>query len=224
MSNHNKRLLFLEDLYDFYSNRYKRSTHFSAEKSGHQIFVQVPAEFEVDKNADYKDESLLFCKVKLMHSGENRNHSSVTDEALKKASKTLAYKPVLANFMEYEDEETGETLKDFTSHDMELNDDGSVNYIEKQVGCFTSDKPFFEVEEETGHNFLYGYCAIPVDYTDAASIIERKNGTKISVELAVNEMEYSGKNKVLELTDVVDRKSTRLNSSHKHRSRMPSSA
>ena len=203
MSNHNKRLLFLEDLYDFYSNRYKRSTHFSAEKSGHQIFVQVPAEFEVDKNADYKDESLLFCKVKLMHSGENRNHSSVTDEALKKASKTLAYKPVLANFMEYEDEETGETLKDFTSHDMELNDDGSVNYIEKQVGCFTSDKPFFEVEEETGHNFLYGYCAIPVDYTDAASIIERKNGTKISVELAVNEMEYSGKNKVLELTDVV---------------------
>lgn len=198
-----KRLLFMEDLYDFYSNKYKRSTHFSAEKSGHQIFVQVPAEFEVDKNADYKDESLLFCKVKLMHSGENRNHSSVTDEALKKASKTLAYKPVLANFMEYEDEETGKTLKDFTSHDMELNDDGSVNYIEKQVGCFTSDKPFFEVEEETGHNFLYGYCAIPVDYTDAASIIERKNGTKISVELAVNEMEYSGKNKVLELTDVV---------------------
>ena len=198
-----KRLLFMEDLYDFYSNRYKRSTHFSAEKSGHQIFVQVPAEFEVDKNADYKDESLLFCKVKLMHSGENRNHSSVTDDALKKASKTLAYKPVLANFMEYEDEATGETLKDFTSHDMELNDDGSVNYIEKQVGCFTSDKPFFEVEEETGHNFLYGYCAIPVDYTDAASIIERKNGTKISVELAVNEMEYSGKNKILELTDVV---------------------
>lgn len=198
-----KRLLFMEDLYDFYSNKYKRSTHFSAEKSGHQIFVQVPAEFEVDINADYKDESLLFCKVKLMHSGENRNHSSVTDEALKKASKTLAYKPVLANFMEYEDEETGETLKDFTSHDMELNDDGSVNYIEKQVGCFTSDKPFFEVEEETGHNFLYGYCAIPVDYTDAASIIERKNGTKISVELAVNEMEYSGKNKILELTDVV---------------------
>ena len=198
-----KRLLFMEDLYDFYSNKYKRSTHFSAEKSGHQIFVQVPAEFEVDKNADYKDESLLFCKVKLMHSGENRNHSSVTDEALKKASKTLAYKPVLANFMEYEDEETGETLKDFTSHDMELNDDGSVNYIEKQVGCFTSDKPFFEVEEETGHNFLYGYCAIPIDYTDAASIIERKNGTKISVELAINEMEYSGKNKILELTDVV---------------------
>lgn len=199
----NKRLLFIEDLYDFYSNKYKRSTHFNAQKTGHQIFVQVPAEFKVDENSNYKDDSLLFCKVKLMHSGENRNHSSVTDEALTKAAKTLAYKPILANFVEYEDEETGEVLKDFTSHDMTLNDDGTVNYIEKQIGCFTCDEPFFEIEESTGHNFLYGYCAIPREYTDATSIIERKGGTKISVELAVNEMTYNGKERVLELTDIV---------------------
>jgi hypothetical protein len=191
----------MEDLYDFYSNKYKRSTHFSAEKSGHQIFVQIPAKFEITEN-DYKDNSLLFCKVKIMHSGENRNHSCVTDEALNKASKGLAYKPILANFMEYVDEKTGETLKDFTSHDMEITEDG-VNYIEKQIGCFTSDEPFFEVEEETGHRFLYGYCAIPREYTDATSIIERKGGTKISVELAINEMSFNAKSKVLELTDVV---------------------
>ena len=196
-----KKLLFMEDLYDFYSNKYKRSTHFSAEKSGHQIFVQIPAKFEITEN-DYKDNSLLFCKVKIMHSGENRNHSCVTDEALNKASKGLAYKPILANFMEYVDEKTGETLKDFTSHDMEITEDG-VNYIEKQIGCFTSDEPFFEVEEETGHRFLYGYCAIPREYTDATSIIERKGGTKISVELAINEMSFNAKSKVLELTDVV---------------------
>ena len=40
-----------------------------------------------------------------MHSGSNRNRSNVTDDALTKASKTLAYKPILANFMEYVDEE-----------------------------------------------------------------------------------------------------------------------
>ena len=137
-----------------------------------------------------------------MHSGENRNHSSVTDNALIKASKTLAYKPVLANFMEYTDEQSGETLKDFTSHDMELDDDNNIVYIEKQVGCFTSDDAFLEVEEETGHNFLYGYCAIPRDYTAAASIIERKGGTKISVELGINEMQYNASLNVLELTDV----------------------
>ena len=194
-----KKLLTFDDLYNFYLNQNK-TCNFSSKESGYQISVQVPAQFEINK--EQKDDTLLFCKVKLMHSGENRNHSSVTDEALQKCSKTLAYKPILANFMEYVNEETGETLEDFTSHDMIQNDDGTITYIEKQVGCFTSDEPFFEVEGETNHNFLYGYCAIPRDYTSAATILERKDGSKISVELAINEMQYNASSHVLELTDV----------------------
>lgn len=194
-----KKLLTLDDLYNFYFSQGKNCT-FNAKESGYQVSVQIPARFKVEKKEN--DGTLLFCKVKLMHSGQNRNHSSVTDKALRKAAKQLAYKPILANFMEYEDEETGEILKDFTSHDIEFNEDGSVNYIEKQIGCFTSDEPFFEVEEETGHNFLYSYCAIPREYTDACSVIERKGGTKVSVELGVNEMKYNNRSKVLELTDV----------------------
>ena len=194
----NKRILSIEDLVKFCQEQ--NFEKFNSKESGYKLAVQVPAQFEI--NSEHNDDSLLFCKVKLMHSGENRNHSSVTDDALIKCAKTLAYKPILANFMEYTDEETGETLKDFTSHDMEFNDDGSVTYLEKQVGCFTSDEPYFEIEESTGHNFLYGYCAIPKVYTDTCSIIERKGGTKISVELEVNEMQYSASNHVLELTDV----------------------
>lgn len=194
-----KKLLTLDDLYSFYLEQNK-TCKFSSEESGYQLSVQVPAYFEV---SDEEDDTLLFCTVKLMHSGENRNHSNVTDEALTKAGKGLAYKPILANFMEYTDEETGETLKDFTSHDMVINDDGTATYLEKQVGCFTADEPYFEVEEETGHNFLYGICAIPREYTDTCSIIERKNGTKVSVELAVNSMEFDASKKVLNLTDVV---------------------
>lgn len=194
-----RKIYSLEDLYNLISKD-KANYSFNSERTGYQLAVQVPAQFEVMK--ENNDDSLLFCKVKLMHSGENRNHSSVTDNALIKASKTLAYKPVLANFMEYTDEQSGETLKDFTSHDMELDDDNNIVYIEKQVGCFTSDDAFLEVEEETGHNFLYGYCAIPRDYTAAASIIERKGGTKISVELGINEMQYNASSNVLELTDV----------------------
>lgn len=194
-----KKLLTIDDLYSFYLEQNK-TCKFSSEESGYQLSVQVPAYFEV---SDEEDDTLLFCTVKLMHSGENRNHSNVTDEALIKAAKGLAYKPILANFMEYTDEETGETLKDFTSHDMIINDDGTATYLEKQVGCFTADEPYFEVEEETGHNFLYGICAIPREYTDTCSIIERKNGTKISVELAVNSMEFDASKRVLNLTDVV---------------------
>ena len=200
MSEHNnkqKKLLTLEDLVKFCEE--KKMHSFSAQETGYKLAVRVPAQFEI--NEDQNDNSLLFCVVKLMHSGENRNHSSVTDEALVKASKTLAYKPILANFVEYIDPETNEKLVDFTSHDMELTEDGMV-YYEHQIGCFTADEPYFEVEEDTGHNFLYGYCAIPREYTAATSVIERKNGTKISVELEINEMQYSAKNKVLELTDV----------------------
>ena len=195
-----KRLYTLDDLYNFFLTK-NATCNFNSEETGYQLSVQIPAQFEVSD--DVEDDTLLFCTVKLMHSGENRNHSSVTDEALVKASKHLAYKPILANFMEYTDKKTGETLKDFTSHDMKINDDGTVTYFEKQVGCFTSDEPYFEVEEETGHNFLYGICAIPREYTDTVSIIERKNGTKVSVELAVNEMSFNATSKVLELTDVV---------------------
>lgn len=193
------RILTLDELYKFCQS--KKIHKFSSNETGSQIVVSVPAQFEIDDK--YVDDTLLFAKVKLMHSGENRNHSSVTDKALKKAGKGLAYKPILANFMEYVDEDTGETLQDFTSHDMILNNDGTTTYLEKQIGSFTSDEPFYEVEESTGHNFLYGYCAIPREYTPAADIIERKNGTKISVELAVNELEYNSKDKVLELTDVI---------------------
>lgn len=195
----NKKLLTLDDLYNFYFNKNENCT-FSSKETGYKLSVQVPAQFEVNKERN--DDTLLFCKVKLMHSGENRNHSSVTDDALVKASKCLAYKPILANFMEYTDEETGETLKDFTSHDMEFNEDGTVAYLEKQIGCFTSDEPYFEIEEDTGHNFLYGYCAIPKEYSDAYSIIKRKDGTKVSVELEINEMQYSASKKLLELTDI----------------------
>ena len=110
-----KRIYSLEDLYNLISSK-KADYNFSSDATGYQLSVQVPAQFEVMK--ENGDDSLLFCRVKLMHSGENRNHSNVTDEALVKAGKTLAYKPILANFMEYTDE-NGEILKDFTSHDME---------------------------------------------------------------------------------------------------------
>lgn len=192
------RYLTLDDLYTFYKNQNK-SVAFSSNEAQGSVVVQVPTKFEIVQERD--NNNLLFCKVKILHSGLNRNHSNVTDEALVKAGKQLAYKPVLANFCELTDKD-GNTYKDFTSHDMIYNEDGSVEYIEHQIGCFTTDPAYTEVEEETGHNFLYGYCAIPREYTDATDIIERKNGTKVSCEIAINEMEYSVDDNCLLLTDI----------------------
>ena len=189
-----KKLLTLEDLAKFCKEQ--NFSNFSSKDTGYQLSVQVPANFEVDGNV-YQDNTLLFGKVKVFHIGPNCNGSSVTKNAAEKALSTIAYKPLLANFCEVDG------VKDFTSHDMELNDDGSVTYVEHQIGCFTADAPVIQYDETTEKEFVFAKVAIPREYTDACDIIERKNGTKVSVELLVNEMNYSAKDDILELTDII---------------------
>ena len=194
--NKNKKILTLEDLENFYS-KYKRSTTFSSKKSGYQLAVQIPTTFEIDE--EYEDDTLLFCKSRMFHIGKNRNKSNVTEDAAKKAMKTMAYKPLLANFAEFEDEQ-GNKFVDFTSHDM-IVENNSIKYLEHQIGCVTADEPWFE--EYEGKTYVCGYLAIPRDYTEAVSVIERKNGTKVSVELLINELTYDAKEKTMLLTDVI---------------------
>lgn len=187
-----KKWLTLEDLVKFCESQKLYS--FSSKDSGYQLSVQVPATFEEIEN----DSSLMFVKIKAFHTGRNKNKSNVTLDAAKKAMKTIAYKPILANFTTNENGEP-----DFTSHDFEIDDDGNVIYIEKQIGCFTADKPTLEKDDKhEDRYYVNAKGAIPRDYTEAANIIERKNGTKMSVELIVNEMSYDSKEKELLLTDI----------------------
>ena len=185
------KLLTVEQLYQFCLNN--KFYHFSSKDSGYQLCVQVPAKFEKEAS----DDSLLFVKIKVFHTGKNRNKSNVTVDAAKKAMKNMAYKPILANFTDVNGE------KDFTSHDGYIDEDGNWKYLERQIGCFTTDKPYMEQDPNNeDRQYVYAYGAIPREYTDAADIIERKNGTKVSVELAVNEMSFDAENKELILEDV----------------------
>ena len=188
-----KRMLTLEDLVQFCEEQ--KFYKFSAEESGYQLCVQVPATYE--KSDDKSDSSLLFGKVRLLHTGRNRNGSNVTEKAAKKCMSGIAYKPLLANFTQDADGNW-----DFTSHDMEIDEDGNTVYIEHQIGTFTADKPEFEHVDELDKDFIFANVAIPREYTHAAEIIERKNGTKISAELGVNAMSYDAKNKELILEDI----------------------
>ena len=185
------KLLTLDQLYQFcLKNKFY---NFSSKDSGYQLCVQVPAKFEKEAS----DDSLLFVKIKVFHTGKNRNKSNVTVDAAKKAMKNMAYKPILANFTDVNGE------KDFTSHDGYIDENGDWNYLERQIGCFTTDKPYMEQDPDNeDRQYVYAYGAIPREYTDAADIIERKNGTKVSVELAVNEMSFDAENKELILEDV----------------------
>lgn len=190
-----KKILTLEDLCAYCEEQ--KMYRFNAQESGRDIVVQVPSNvyFKADEQ---EDEHTLITYVKAFHIGRNRNGSNVTKEAAEKAIPNMAYKPVLANFMT--NPETNE--EDFTSHDFVINDDGSVTYLEKQVGCFTADKPEIKYDEETKKEFVFAKMAIPRQYTNAAEIIERKNGTKVSVELQINDLSYNAKEKELMLNDI----------------------
>ena len=186
-----KKILTLDDLVQFCETQKLYS--FNAKEYGQQLCVTVPAKFEKYEQS----EQMLYCDIALMHTGRNRNRSSLTEKAAKGCLKTLPYKPVLANFADFDGE------LDFTSHDFYIDEDGEYVYIEKQVGCFTSDRATLDEEpDEDGRKYIHARVAIPRDYTKAADIIERKNGTKVSAELIVNEMSYSSEDKLLLLESV----------------------
>ena len=188
---HNQKMLTIEDLVKFCETQ--NFERFSSKESGYQLCVTVPAQFE-----KYNSEnSMLFADIILMHTNLNRNKSSLTEKAAKNCLSSIPYKPVLANFAEFDDG------WDFTSHDIEIDEDGNYNYIERQVGCFTADKATLDNEaDENDRKYIHAKVAIPREYTKAAEIIERKGGTKVSAELAVNEMSYNADEHLLYLDDV----------------------
>lgn len=184
-----KKILTVEDL-EYFFQKHKLSC-FSSQDSGYQICVHIPIEFS-DVQIETSDH-ILYAWTKLFHVGVNRNKSYISIETAKEAMCNLAYKPILANFIDNEDGE-----RDFSSHDMEFNEDGDITYIEQPVGCFTNDPAYLEMDEDEGHEFVFARIAIPKNYTEAAEILLRKGGTKISMEAVVDKMAFNKKEKVLE--------------------------
>ena len=188
-----KKLLTLEQLVQFCEQN--KFYAFNAKDTGYTLSVQVPGNLNF---SDKEDEDLLYTTVKVCHTLLNRNGSYISENNMKKAMPTLKYKPLLASIVE---DENGEL--DFNGHDMDINDDGTINYIEKQIGTFTVDEPYLEYDKEQDKTYVMATAVIPREYTPSASIIEKKNGTKVSCELRINEMQYNAKEKYLELTDFV---------------------
>ena len=191
-----KRIMTLDDLYKFFVEQNK-TFNFNSKESGTPIVVSLPGTFA--KTEDSMP-GLLKLKLKVCHTQLNRNGSFISKENMEKGMPTLKYRPILAYIHELED-----GTKDFYAHNMEIieNEDGEseINYIEKQVGCFTADEPWLEYDKDMDKTYVMAYSVIPEQYTEAADIIRRKNGTKVSCELVINELSYNAKEKYLDLTD-----------------------
>lgn len=173
---------------------------FSAKQMGYRLNVQVPASFEVVDHEDNDHQNMMRVKIKIFHTGLNRNGSYVSESAASAAMPSIKNRPILAYIHQLDD-----GTWDFEGHNMEIieHEDGTKEtvYLESQVGSFSEEEPFFEYDEEEDKTYICAYGWISRTYTKAAEIIERKQGTKNSVELSINELVYNAKEKYLDLLD-----------------------
>lgn len=191
-----KQILTLDNLYQFFVEQNK-NVNFSSKETHSPIIVTTNGFFEADET---DMPGMLKLELKVCHTKTNRNGSHISDANMEKAMPTLKYRPILAYIHELED-----GVKDFYAHNMEIvedeNGEAEIHYIEKQVGCFTADDPWLKYDKEKDKTYVHAYAVIPEGYTEAADIIRRKNGTKVSCELVINELVYNAKEKYLDLTD-----------------------
>lgn len=197
-----KSILTLDQLVNFVEQN--KMYNFSSQETGHRIFVRVPdiVEFEEKEDKDFMHEGLEFYPARICHTLLNRNNSYISEKDMRKALPSLAYRPFLGAIHQLDD-----GTYDFHSHDIELieNEDGEYEYeyIERQLGAFTVDKPKLVYDESNDKTYVEAVVAIPTEYSKAAEIIKRKGGTKVSCELAIDKMSYDIENKWLVLEDFI---------------------
>ena len=210
MSNKIKKILTVDDLVKFCQEQ--KFARFSSKDTGYQLAVKVPTTFEVEGSDDnHRDMTKL--KIKIFHTGINRNNSKVSKEAAEKAMKTIPDRPVLAAIHQLSNGDY-----DFAGHEIEIvhNDKtgkDEVHYIESQVGSFSSEPAFWEHDDELDKDFVCAYAYISNEYTRTSEIINRKGYTKNSCELFIDEMSDDGKERCLDLIDFYVSGSTLLGTS-----------
>lgn len=190
-----RKLLTYEQLLKFCEEN--KFYSFDSKDSGYTLSVQIPGTLTYDSDST---RGLLFVKVKTCHTLLNRNKSYISEENMTKAMPSLKYRPLLGYIHQLD---SGEY--DFYAHNIEIvedeNGEEQIEYTEQQIGTFTADDPYLEYDEEADKTYVIATAAIPEDYTKAADIIRRKNGTKVSAELCIDSMTYNAKEKYLELED-----------------------
>lgn len=189
-----RKLFTLDDLYEFFVQQNQDFT-FDSTDTDSVIVVQVPAAFFSDAEAS---QGLLPVHMRVAHTGLNRNSSFISEENMKKYMHTLQNKPILGNIIVNED-----GVADFHSHDMVINEDGSVTYVERPIGVFPeSCNAHLEYDEDMDKTYVVADGYIYEDYgNEAADILREAGSKKMSCELVVEKLSYNAKEKYLEITD-----------------------
>lgn len=190
-----KKLLYLEDLYDFYSNTYKRSTHFNAEKSGNPIVVHVHGKVNFNKS-DKDTEGLCPVHLQACHTNLNLNGSNISESVMTSALPSFSNRPILGYIHKVNDQ------WEFYSHNMHEDENGEIVYDEKPVGIIPEScnaQLVYDEEKKKTYCEVDGY--IFEEYSKAAEILQREEECSVSVELSIRALSYNAKDRYLDIED-----------------------
>ena len=201
-----KKYYTLDDLYQFCRNN--NFSHFSSKESGGPIIVQSYGEFEAkDFESSVKStQGLVPVTLQACHTELNRNMSFISDDTMTKALPSFANKPILGYIHQLDD-----GTYDFYTHNIsyvedENSEDGlRIEYDERPIGVVPeSCNAHLEYDEEKDKKYVVVTGYIYEDYGNRAVDIIKNNGgkTKVSVEIAVNEMSYNAKEGYLNIDDM----------------------
>lgn len=196
-----KRLLYIEDLYDFYSNKYKRSTKFSAEKTGEPLVVQVHGRVNFDESDKNKD-GLLPVHLQSCHTDLNVNGSNIESSVMEAALPSFSNRPILGYIHKVTTDENPEGKWEFYSHNMHEDENGDVVYDEYPIGIIPEScnaQLVYDEEKKKTYCEVDGY--IFEEYSKAAEILQREEECSVSVELSIRELSYDAKQKFLNIED-----------------------
>ena len=185
-----KKILTLEDLYNYYSSTSKRSRHFSAKDEDANIVVQVPGNILFEKSED-AIEGLTPVILHACHTGVNVNMSKINDSVMEAALPSFSNRPILGYIHEVDDQ------WEFYDHRMHVEDD-EVVYDERCIGIIPEScdaKLEYDEEQDKTYVVVSGYLFD--EYSHATGILEREGECSCSVELNVRELSYDAKEKVL---------------------------
>lgn len=191
----NKRLLTLDDLYNYYST-HSRSTHFSSKDNGSPVVVQVPGNLLFDTD-DNSTEGLLPVVLQACHTGKNINNTIISDSTMSNALPSISNRPILGYIHEVDGE------WHFYKHNLHEDEDGEIVYDEIPVGIVPeSCDAKLEYDEEKGKTYVVINGYIFEEYSKAAEILRREKECSVSVELSVREFSYNAKEQCLVIEDM----------------------
>lgn len=200
-----KPIIWLKDLYQFCID--KQVNTFKATAKEDSIIVSIPATYSAMKYFDDEsDDRFMSLRLKACHTLENLNGSGISEESMTQYMDTFHNCPILGSVKEIENPDGTKTY-DFNGHDMEVIDDPfnkgeqRVHYIERVIGVVPSDSVLsLEKDEKSDKKFLYADGLIYVEHGNlAADILKQREEVACSVEIAVDEMSFNAKDKIMNI-------------------------